>query len=263
LPENERGRDYVRKTASARDFVAYLQTPENYERDMAFVPDVPVELYLSTTGRLPKFVRDIVKKSKDRAIFGDKSLAGLCMNGRGMPIRIFLHDVLMHKIDPSGKYFEEIFWHEYVHGAEGIVQNEQGAWVRLEPWSYTLQQRMLEIDRAEGFDPFEDFRGNRKLRTLLQYLREGTEIQENVSEVFARAACAYMVNVRDTKAAPDLGDFSILMPEYVPDFSTPLNRNVREFFEGAARYSPASQKILMDEMPMIMAHVHVMYGCKM
>ena len=43
----ERGRDYVRKTASARDFVACLQVPENYERDMAFVPDVPVELYLS------------------------------------------------------------------------------------------------------------------------------------------------------------------------------------------------------------------------
>ena len=47
LPVMERGRDYVRKTASARDFVACLQVPENYERDMAFVPDVPVELYLS------------------------------------------------------------------------------------------------------------------------------------------------------------------------------------------------------------------------
>ncbi len=258
----ERGRDYVRKTASARDFVVCLQTPENYERDMAFVPDVPVELYLSTTGRLPKFVRDIVKKSKDRAIFGDNSLAGLCMNGRGMPIRIFLHDVLMHKIDPSGKYFEEIFWHEYVHGAEGIVQNEQGTWVRKKPWSYSLQQRMLDTDRTERFNPFDGFKGTRKLRTLLQYLREGTELQENVSEIFARAACAYMVNVRDTKVAPDLGDFSILAPGSVPDFSTPLNRNAREFFEGAARYSPSSQKILMDELPMMMTHVHAMYGCK-
>jgi hypothetical protein len=179
-----------------------------------------------------------------------------------MPIEIFLHDILMAEKDPSGNMFEEIFWHEYVHGAEGIHQNKDGVWERVEPWSYRLQQRMIESDREQGFDPFEGFKGAKKLKTLLKYFREGTDVQENVSEIFARAACAYMVTVRDTKNAPEFGNPSILLPKDIPDFSTPLNRNVRELFEGVARYSPASQQTMVDEMPMMMVHIHAMYGCK-
>ena len=75
----------------------------------------------------------------------------------------------MLKMDPTGNLFEENTWHELVHGLEGIYTNEDGELEKEEPWSYRLQQAMIQMD--EEFEHIPDLSETPELQTYIQYLR--------------------------------------------------------------------------------------------
>ena len=188
---------YIIKTVNVRELIAQLPTPANMNRNLSTVPDVKAQFILSSTSKLPRFIQDKVNASNNPDIGNEHSLAGLCMSGRSLPVEIFLHQCKMMEDDPSGELFDEVCGHEVVHGIEGISTDDNGQIVRKEPWSYKLQQAMLEIDKAVGHTP------SYQHPALDRYLREGLDLQDNVSELFARAAEIFQYKIKSTGLAPD------------------------------------------------------------
>lgn len=255
--------DSMSVMTTARDMIMCLPSPTNAERDATLIPDVPVILILSTTPRLPQKVQTLVQASEDRVIFGDNELAGLCLNGRGMPPEIFLHQHLMQRLDKSGALFDEVAWHELVHGIEGIVPDGTGGWTRETPWSYTLQQQMIEIDRSCSHKGDMNT-SEEKSRVFFRYLREGTELQQNVSEIFARASAYFMLRIGK--------DGYALMPNDMDAFIYPAKKtgkerdrisgNLLDLFCGLATYSEDAQGAFFYSMPEMIARISTLYGCK-
>lgn len=255
--------DYVVKFIRARDLIHCLQAPSNVRRDLALVPDIDMKLYISLDGSQPEFIRDRIAASEARRIFGDDSLLGLCMSGRGASPEIFLNPVVMHKIDPSGALFDEITWHEYMHAGEGFIDSPEGI-VREVPWSYRLQKLMLKIDAETdrhdtGLQEYPD-----EIRDYITYLREGTSLQENVSEIFARVGVLFYNNVRETGYALQPGDVVFFNPagaEMSWDVKNRKTYNLTDLFQALATYSPDAQKVFWHFLPEAIKNVNILYGC--
>ncbi|PZQ45784.1 MAG: hypothetical protein DI551_06500 [Micavibrio aeruginosavorus] len=268
LPELSRRYDHVVKKANARDFIMSLPSPDNVPRDYNLLPDIDMTLILSTTRNLPDRVREKIKGTPDEEIFGHNTLMGLCMSGRRVPIEIFLHSVSMNRTDPSGKLFEEVAWHEMVHAVEGITRDDNGNVVREQPWSYSLQRQMIELDRinpeASTLDSYEG-----RTRRYASYLRQGTKLQENVSEIFARVGSIYLEHIRQTKTAPDAAAiFSLFEQTKIGDLTEQnypeetIARNLTDLFVGLATYCEPARDLFYEELPQMMDRISVLYGCR-
>ncbi len=252
---------YVLKTANARDLISKLPSPQNVKRDITLVPDIPIDFLLSTTEKLPAHITKQIEQSENRKKFTNKSLLGLCTSGRGMPVEIFLHDHFMTARDPSGELFEEVAWHETVHGIEGIEINNDGVYKRHMPWSYKLQQTMLSIDAGNEHEP--DLPSDSKGRSYIKYLRDGTSLQENVSEVFARLAVMFMYEIKETGIAltstQDLRDF--FSRHRAPTRRSRKEINISDFLRVWKTFSEEAQQLFVEEHDNLIKRIAVLYGC--
>lgn len=252
---------YILKTANARELISKLPSPTNIKRNINLIPDIPIGFLLSTTEKLPEHISEQIENSENRKNFTNKSLLGLCTSGRGMPVKIFLHDYYMAARDPSGELFEEVAWHETVHGIEGIEMNDDGVYKRHMPWSYNLQQRMLSIDIDNNHQP--DLPDDPKARAYIKYLREGTSLQKNVSEIFTRVAGIFMYEIKDTgKALTSKQDLLDLISKYenAPQHSR-KERNIADFLKAWKTFSDDAQQLFMEESDNLIKRVATLYGC--
>ena len=252
---------YVLKTANARELISQLPSPQNLKRNISLVPDIPIDLMISTAEDLPDHITKQIENSENRKEFTNKSLLGLCTSGRGMPVEIFLHDHFMTTRDPSGNLFEEVVWHEVVHGIEGIEINSEGVYDRYMPWSYKLQQTMLSID-IENEHKLE-LPDDPKARSSIQYLRGGTSLQENASEVFARLAVVFMYEIKETgRALTSAQDLLESLLRY--DASTPRSRkesNISDSLWALKTFSEEAQQLFVQESDNLIKRVAALYGC--
>lgn len=258
----EAGDDFVLKYANARDLISNLPSPKNVERDLSLIPSVQIAFELSTIHKLPKHIKRHIKEAGDDNIFKDDTLLGLCLNGQGFPVKIFLHDVFMMASDPSGDLFEEVAWHETVHGIEGIAINNNGEYQRDIPWSYKLQSAMLEIDKANSHEP--DLSGKEEFADFLNYLRKGANAQDFVSELFARMAVMYMYHIKDTgNAWTSFDDFvSIIISE--EEIANERKRYNKVDFEIAfSSFSKGAQCLIPALGQKIVCQISRLYGCRL
>lgn len=252
---------YVLKVANARELISKLPSPENVKRNINLVPDVPIDFLLSTAEELPEHITKQIKNSENRKEFTNKSLLGLCTSGRGMPVKIFLHDHFMMARDPSGELFEEVIWHETVHGIEGIEMHNDGVYKRYMPWSYKLQQEMLSIDLENEHKL--DLPDDPKSRSSIKYLRGGTSLQENASEIFARLAVIFMYEIKETGRAL-ISAQDLLESLSVDDNSTPRSRkesNISDFLWAWKTFSEEAQQLFVKESDDLIKRVAALYGC--
>lgn len=253
--------DYVLKIANARDLISKLPSPKNVTRNINLVPDTQINILLSTTEELPEHITEQIENSENRRKFTNRSLLGLCTSGRGMPVEIFLHDHFMTARDPSGELFEEVAWHETVHGIEGIEINREGEHVRYMPWSYKLQQQMLSIDVENEHEP--DLPDDPKLRSHVKYLRGGTSLQQNVSETFTRLAVIFMYEIKETGRA--LTSTQDLL-EPILKFENPTQHsrkesNISDFLRVWKTFSEESQQLFVKESDGLIKRIAALYGC--
>jgi len=259
LPTEERHDDHLIKIANARDLISQMPSPSNVRRDQTLIPDAPISFVLSTTSALPEHILKRIAGSKNKNDFNNTNLLGLCNNGRGMPVDIFLHDYLMAESDDSGALFEEVTWHETVHGIEGIELNKNGQYVRNTPWSYKLQQDMLAIDAEHGHVPApldDNF-----LRAYVEYLREGTDLQEHVSEVFARVAVTFMYEIKETgMALTSAKEFFKLISKDTSE-RTRKNSNISDFLIASETFSEDANLLFAEQTDALIKNVAKLYGC--
>ncbi len=252
---------YVLKTANARELISHLPCPQNVERNYTHVPDIPIDFLLSTTGHLPEHIAKQIENSENRRKFTNRSLLGLCTSGRGMPVEIFLHDFAMGTRDPSGGLFEEVIWHETVHGIEGIEIDNEGVYQRYMPWSYKLQQTMQSIDLENDHEP--DLPDEARARSYIKYLRDGTSLQDNVSEVFARLAVIFMYEIKDTgKALASAQDLYDVFSRH--DNLTRRSRkeiNMLDSLRALETFSDEAQQLFLKENDTLVRRIAMLYGC--
>lgn len=260
LPVEDCHDDFIVKIANARDLIANLPSPNNLNRDLSRIPPVNIAFTLSTSSKLPDYVASKIVDPDDQKIFSDEGLLGLCMSGRGMPVEIFLHEHFLIATDPSGEMLEEVAFHEVMHGIEGIEQDQRGRLHRYSPWSYELQQRMLEMDRESGHKP--SFHENPVLKVYEEYLRSGTGLQQNVSEIFARVAVANMYEIKETGQA--FTSFSQFLKRALKKVEADkLSRkewNMLDFITGFNTYSADAQNHLIMEGDNMIGRVAELYG---
>lgn len=263
LPVAEDLGDGIVKIANLRQFVMCLPTPENCERDETLIPDLDMKLILSVSLTLPRYISEKIQKSPDKIIFDDISLGGLCVSGRGLPIEIFLHSFLLNK-DPKGELFDEIAWHETVHAIEGIYLDEDGEYKRENtPWSYVLQQNMIDKDSEKKFQRFmiSTEKDPVIIRRLL-YLKHGTDLQENVSEIFARVAVLCMKNIRDKGQAIDRDGKNFLEREINGLNFTSRDADARNIQTTLRHFRAAARDVLWQNADEMVERANLLYGCK-
>lgn len=260
--------DYILKTANARELISTLPSPKNVKRNINLIPDVPIDILLSITEELPEHIKEQIEHSENRKKFTNRSLLGLCTSGRGMPVEIFLHDHCMMARDPSGELFEEVVWHETVHGIEGIEMNNEREYVRYMPWSFKLQQDMLSIDIENEHEP--NLADDPKGVSYVKYLRSGTSLQQNVSEIFSRVAAIFMYEIKETgRALTSAQDLLDVISEYdvvsgYEDFTqqTRKESNISDFLRARKTFSKEAQKLLEKESDNLIKRVSALYGCE-
>lgn len=253
--------NYVLKTANARELIGNLPAPQNLKRNIDLVPDIQINFLLSTTKELPKHIVAQIEASENKKEFTNKSLLGLCTSGRGMPVEIFLHEHVITARDPSGELFEEVVWHETVHGIEGIEINAEGEYKRQMPWSYKLQRIMLSIDRESEHKP--NFPNDPREKAYIQYLRNGTSLQENVSEVFARLAAIFMYEIKETGVALTTTEalFELLSNQSISRRGTRKERNIFDFQRTWETFSKEAQQFFIKENDHLIRRIAKLYGC--
>ena len=207
LPVRWEADDGIVKIVNAREAMMALPAADNVRRDADQIPDVPVELLLSKKTELPRYIRDVLAQSRSPYLFAadsQKQLGALCLNGRGYPIRLFVHLGLLAARPDSESEFERLFQHEYIHGGEGVRLTPQGP-VRSVPWSFRFQSRLNALNRRDPSCPdllaFED----PYFGAFVTYLREGYDVQGHVSEMFARVATLMTTHIRATGHLPCTG----------------------------------------------------------
>lgn len=263
LPVDSEHADYIVKIANARDLIANLPAPANVNRDLSLVPPVNIIFTLSTSPELPAHVLKKIVAPGDKTIFGNKGMLGLCTSGRGMPVKIFLHEHFLTASDPSGELLEEVAFHETIHGIEGIEQKSDGSLKRHSPWSYELQQQMLEIDEKNGHIP--DFHQDLFVKAYTKYLRSGTGLQQNVSELFARVAVVNMYQIKETGQA--LNSFSeffrMALKLNLSDKITRKEYNLIDFMGARGTFSEEAQTKLFEEGDNMIRRIAQLYGYEM
>ena len=266
LAVQEEGKGYLLKTANARDFVDTLPSPVGVKRNMELVPDIAIDFLLSTSPKLPKEIAKSVSRSKNKENFTDEHLLGLAMSGRGMPVKIFMHDVLLKKYDPSGDLFQEISWHEFVHATEGIEANDDGEYKRTTPWSYNLQQEMLDIDQQNKHKPvFLNSEKSDKDYQLMNYLRGGTSLQDNVSEMFGYSAAVFMEEVKETgKTLTSILDILNIYNVAVQEENWSRKQtNACVVYHTFESFSDKAKYRFLEEDKKFMSNIATLYGCEM
>ncbi len=262
LPIYSAKSNYIIKIANSTELVSCLPSPANLQRNLNTVPDVDIRLLLSTSARLPKRIARQITRSENKDFFTNKSLLGLCISGRRMPVEIFLHDYLIMKSDPSGEIFEEVVWHEIVHGLEGIEYGSDGDVIRRTPWSYELQQVMLEMDARNGHAPILPDHPKKSAHSM--YLRRGTSLQDHVSEIFARIAVIFMYQIKETGLALTSGDdlfaLTSVCSKDVVD-SSRKNSNISDFLNAWGTFSDEAQLLFVQEIDAVIKRVAHLYGC--
>ena len=253
--------DFVEIRVSARDVILQFPTPAAGQRDPSLIPDVEIKFYLSTGLEHPAFIKKLIENTPDNTIFKDDTLMGLCFSGRGLPVEIFLHEPRLLEFDPSGNFFDEVLWHETVHGIEGIKRDKNNNLIRPEPWSYTLQQAMLRLD-AENGSP--EGMGEKEIldHPYMQYLRKGTVLQENVSEIFARVASLYVIEVREKGVALSLHNPEDLGDVDLDDFDNTnrRNSNLNDLFTALSTYGEKAQSVFWGVYPKTIETISSLYG---
>jgi len=89
------GADYVVKVLGARKAVMALPDPGGTERAERGIPDIPVEVVLSTSDKVAEVIARLFDRSVHRSFFLENpkfEFDGLCINGRGMPVKLFIHE---------------------------------------------------------------------------------------------------------------------------------------------------------------------------
>ncbi|MFA5040649.1 MAG: hypothetical protein WC464_03330 [Bdellovibrionales bacterium] len=217
-PSCEVGSDYVVKSVNAAKAIMSLPNPKGIGRAASRIPDIPIKVILSTTPQVPEHIIDILKTSKCKnfLLSGCKcsflgwlwpsrfsnSLYGLCLNGRGMPPKIFVHREYIDGRPNAEELFEEVFWHETVHGAEGIVKRGHRFRRMPEPWSFRVQNLLLKLDE-ETNDSCMRLLSQRPINLeLYDYMRCGLDVQGNVSELFADVAVLMLRHIRNGGELP-------------------------------------------------------------
>jgi hypothetical protein len=243
-----------------------LPQPTNVSRCADLIIDHPVTVILSKSEQMPERIAQVMAGSKGVAMFGDRHfyLAGLCLNGRSLPTELYLHSGLMKTQNDGAINFEQIFWHEYTHGAEGIRQASGGV-VRDAPWSYRLQRIMLRMDDIYGGRAEPLFAGHPVLQAHAAYMREGLDVQQNVSELFARVAETMLCDIRTTGMVPtSRQDAELLlfrMFDGKHDGKTRRDEVVRDYIVGFSSYGEAAQLLAVKAFPHMVRRAAKLYGC--
>lgn len=263
LPSQHEAEDFITKKSDARTLISTLPTPPNMKRTFEHIPAAPVTLHLSTTTALPNFISKTVAQSQERDFFQDDTLGGLCLNGRHLPIEIFLHTTHLQNLDPTGALSEEILWHELVHGLEGTQESTSGNFIREKPMSYRLQQAMLLTDRYNQHAP-DYTQGSDMMHDFERYMRKGTALQKNVSEIFARIATLYLLHMRENVPIDnpiDLikGGMDIPDDPFTPEARKPSA--LTDLFTGLATFSEPAQDLFWRAYPSLVGQAAALYGC--
>jgi len=197
--------DSVTKIISSRAAIMSLPSPQNVARLSSTIVDIPITLILSTSGKTPQPIRDLTEASeiRDLLVDADNILLGLCLSGRRLPIEMYLHKGLFDtKYASDDVMLENIFWHELLHGFEGVYVTPDGEVRRKTPWSFQLQKRMQQLEALSG-NPYDaSHLKNPQSALLLGYLHKGADLQDNVSELFARVGVLMLRHIRDEGLMP-------------------------------------------------------------
>src|SRR5262249_46901941 len=113
-PTVDETKDSITKRISSAAAIMCLPSPGNWPGKPDLIADVPVELVLSTTDKMPASIRDLIQTSESRVMLEGHHLWGLCISGLGYPVKLFLHQAAIDRFDPGGARFEDYFFHEYV-----------------------------------------------------------------------------------------------------------------------------------------------------
>lgn len=265
LPAAQKHPEYVEKRIRARDLVAHLPAPANLRRDLRIVPDIDIKLILSLTGAQPAFIKEMIANSEQRDVFKQDSLMGLCFSGLGASPEIFLNIKAMWNVDHTGMIIDEVTWHEYMHAMEGVEKAGQKL-TRETPWSFTLQQTMLEMDeKADHISWLRKGDLHADFKKYATYLREGTSLQDNASEVFARVGVLFFNSIAQTGDAPTRYDGSYYNPGDVKTSFNIRDRkqyNMNDLLTALSTFSKEAQQYFWDNFKESLDRVALLYGCQ-
>lgn len=252
---------------SARDALMCLPSPRNVERNPDLIPDHQVTVLMSKGKTMPRRIVRLLETSEDRAMFAEASgvsLSGLCLNGRGLPSEFFVHKGLMGD-EPSGREeFEQVFWHEYIHAAEGI-RVTHGQVTRIEPWSFRLQATMLAFDKMDGDAPQPPPDLPDSLRAHIAYLHRGLDLQQHASEVFARVGELMLYRIRDAGDIPQDRLSAVVMLQRIlfrEDQDASRQAMLKnDFLCALGSFGARAQLLAMRSFPQMLRRAARMYGC--
>lgn len=251
---------------SARDALMTLPQPTNVSRRADLITDHPVTVILSKSEQMPEQIAQVIARSKGSAMLSGRHfyLAGLCLNGRSLPVELYLHSGRMKTQEDGAINFDQIFWHEYTHGTEGISLTS-GIVTRDVPWSYRLQRIMLRMDNMYGGRAEPLFADHPVLQAHAAYMREGLDVQQNVSELFARVAEIMLCDIRSTGMVPTSRQAAELllfrMFDSKHDGQTRRDEVVRDFIVGFCGYGAAAQLLAAKAFPQMVRRAAKLYGC--
>ncbi|MDD3370401.1 MAG: hypothetical protein PHE27_01105 [Alphaproteobacteria bacterium] len=264
------GPDYIAKRLDARSAVLALPDPRGVERSAARIPDVPVEVILSTGAEIPQCIARLFDRSEHKDFFlknPDFIFEGLCLNGRGLPVTTFVHKGCLDKFGEGDEAVEAVFWHEYIHGAEGIYACGDTYVRTRNPWSFELQTLLSDLDVASAGGENPVLNPKNPASDYYRYLLRGLDVQQNVSELFATVGEMVLSHVRSGGALPRRKkDFSKFLVSRLPkgpaeNFSRDWTWESKRFFQIYNAYGPEPQEALHAYLPEAVERIGEMYGC--
>jgi len=112
---------------------------------------------------------------------------------------------------------------------------------------------MLAIDAEHGHVPApldDNF-----LRAYVEYLREGTDLQEHVSEVFARVAVTFMYEIKETgMALTSAKEFFKLISKDTSE-RTRKNSNISDFLIASETFSEDANLLFAEQTDALIKNV--------
>jgi len=268
--------DSVIKIVSAAEAIMALPVPSNVRRSRDLVVDVPIKIILSNSTAMPKRIARLVEGSKSKLIFEDEpGLIGLCLSGRRARPEIFVHKGLLDTMDNPEEIFEETFFHEYLHAAEGLKEAPLFGFVRTMPWSFRLQRELFNMDRRtnDETDLDEMFKDERT-KKYVEYILGGADLQQNVSEMFAGVGVLLLRRIRTGGNVPRTGEevYDLLaehkITSNIMDYyeatrhgATRVDREAEKIWLTRAFHGVAARELVWDAMPAAFIRSARLYGC--
>jgi len=262
--------DSVTKVIGSADAVMALPSPNNVARSRGNIVDVPVTLILSKSEKTPQHIVDLINASNSQEFLADPDniLLGLCLSGRGYPLDMYLHKGLFdNRYSSDDAMLENIFWHEFLHGFEGIYVTPSGDIQRKTPWSFLFQKRMQQLDALSGH-PFDGSQyENRAFTSFVDYLHHGTDLQNNVSELFARVGVLMLHHIRAGGNVPQTNrEAYALLDSYglTADLPKPTKQSVMEAADiwlAVVTHGQNAQISFWRHAPKMISRAARLYGC--